>query len=64
MFFGLGLLVVLVATLGPVGSYDDEFFWAHMSQHILLMMVAAPLLLLGEPVLLVRRRDLVARIGE
>ena len=55
VFFGLGLLVVLVATLGPVGSYDDDFFWAHMAQHILLMMLAAPLLLLGEPVLLILR---------
>jgi putative copper resistance protein D len=55
VFFALGLLVVLVATLGPVGSYDDDFFWAHMTQHILLMMLAAPLLLLGEPVLLVLR---------
>jgi len=55
VFFGLGLLVVLLATLGPVGSYDDDFFWAHMTQHILLMMLAAPLLLLGEPVLLVLR---------
>ena len=55
VLFGLGLLVVLVATLGPVGSYDDDFFWAHMTQHILLMMLAAPLLLLGEPVLLVLR---------
>ena len=55
VLFGLGLLVVLVSTLGPVGSYDDAFFWAHMTQHILLMMLAAPLLLLGEPVLLVLR---------
>jgi putative copper resistance protein D len=55
ILFTLGLLVVLVSTLGPVGSYDDDFFWAHMSQHILLMMLAAPLLLLGEPVLLVLR---------
>jgi putative copper resistance protein D len=53
--FGFGLLVVVAATLGPVGSYDDDFFWAHMTQHILLMMLAAPLILLGEPVLLVLR---------
>jgi len=54
-FFIGGMLTVLVATLGPIGSYDDDFFWAHMTQHILLMMLAAPLLLLGEPVLLVLR---------
>jgi putative copper resistance protein D len=55
MTFGLGLVVIVLATLGPVGSYDDDFFWAHMTQHILLMMLAAPLLLLGEPVLLLLR---------
>jgi putative membrane protein len=41
--------------LGPVGAYDDTFFWAHMTQHIALMMVIAPLLLLGSPVLLLLR---------
>jgi putative copper resistance protein D len=41
--------------LGPVGYYDDTFFWAHMVQHIALMMVIAPLLLLGAPVLLILR---------
>jgi cytochrome c oxidase assembly factor CtaG len=54
-FFVAGVTVVMVATLGPFGSLDDTFFWAHMTQHILLMMFAAPLLLLGEPVLLVLR---------
>ena len=54
-FFVAGIGVVLLSTLGPFGSLDDTFFWAHMTQHILLMMLAAPLLLLGEPVLLVLR---------
>lgn len=54
-FFVGGVAVVMVATLGPFGSLDDTFFWAHMTQHILLMMLAAPLLLLGEPVLLLLR---------
>jgi putative membrane protein len=53
--FAGGLLCVVWVTVGPVGSYDDTFFWAHMTQHIVLMMLAAPLLLLGEPVLLVLR---------
>jgi cytochrome c oxidase assembly factor CtaG len=47
--------------LGPIGAYDDVFFWSHMVQHIVLMMLAAPLLLLGNPVLLLLRvssRDL------
>jgi cytochrome c oxidase assembly factor CtaG len=50
-----GLALVWVAILGPFGVYDDTFFWAHMVQHLLLMMLAAPLILLGAPVLLVLR---------
>ncbi len=64
-FFLVGIVLVLLVTLGPIGSYDDEFFWAHMTQHIVLMMLAAPLLLLGEPVLLVLRvssRDVRHRV--
>jgi putative copper resistance protein D len=50
-----GLLLAWIVILGPVGAYDDTFFWAHMVQHIALMMIIAPLLLLGRPVLLVLR---------
>ena len=53
--FLAGLATVAVAVVGPPGAYDDTFFYAHMTQHILLMMVAAPLLVLGDPVLLVLR---------
>ncbi len=51
--FLAGVALLLLALVGPVGAYDDVFFWAHMVQHILIMMVAAPLLLFGAPVLLV-----------
>jgi putative membrane protein len=62
-----GLAVTAFALVGPPGSWDDVFFYAHMAQHILLTMLAAPLLVLGDPVLLtlrvstssVRRRFLV-----
>ena len=53
--FLAGVAVIVFVTLGPVGAFDDVYFWAHMIQHILLMMLAAPLLLLGEPVLLALR---------
>lgn len=54
LFLG-GIAVSWLALLGPVGAWDDVFFSAHMSEHILLTMVAAPLLLLGSPVLLILR---------
>lgn len=53
--FLTGIALTWFAILGPVGAWDDTFFWAHMTQHIVLMMVAAPLLLLGAPVLLILR---------
>jgi cytochrome c oxidase assembly factor CtaG len=50
-----GIALVWLVVLGPIGAYDDVFFWSHMVQHIVLMMLAAPLILLGAPVLLILR---------
>ena len=46
LFLG-GLAVVVIATESGIGSYDDVLFWDHMVQHLLLLMVAPPLLVLG-----------------
>ena len=45
--FGGGLAVVTVATASPLAMLDRELLSAHMAQHLLLMLLAAPLLLLG-----------------
>lgn len=50
-FFG-GLLVVALATESSIGYYDDVLFSMHMVQHLALIMVAPPLLVLGRPVTL------------
>lgn len=52
ILFFLGLLVINVATQSGVGTYDDTLFWDHMIQHLLLIMVAPPLLVAGQPVTL------------
>jgi putative copper resistance protein D len=49
------IVITWIVLLGPFGYYDDTFFWAHMVQHIALMMLVGPLLLLGAPVLLLLR---------
>lgn len=49
------LVIAWFVLLGPVGAYDDTYFWAHMVQHIALMMLVGPLILLGAPVLLILR---------
>ncbi len=53
--FGAGLAITTFAVVGPPGAWDDVFFYAHMTQHILLTVLAAPLLVLGDPVLLALR---------
>jgi len=51
MFLG-GLAVVVLATESGIGSYDDVLFWDHMVQHLMLIMVAPPLLIVGQPITL------------
>jgi putative membrane protein len=47
--FGLGQLALSLALLSPLDRLSDDLFAAHMSQHELLMVVAAPLLVVGRP---------------
>ena len=47
--FFAGLTVVAVALLSPVDTYAEALLSVHMAQHVLLTLVAAPLLLLGRP---------------
>lgn len=48
VLFGAGLLIAYVALQSPLDRGGDDFLFAlHMLQHVLLMMVAPPLLLLG-----------------
>ena len=50
--FLAGLAVVVLATQSGIGAYDDVLAWDHMVQHLLLLMVAPPLLVAGQPVTL------------
>jgi putative membrane protein len=47
--FYAGLLTLALAIDSPIDAYADSLFWVHMVQHVLLTMVAPPLLLLGRP---------------
>jgi cytochrome c oxidase assembly factor CtaG len=49
--FAGGLLAILLAVASPVDTFGGLLLQAHMIQHLLLIMVAPPLLLLGQPVL-------------
>jgi putative copper resistance protein D len=50
-----GLAVLAVALTSPIEAYEGELFSVHMLQHMLLELVAAPLLLLGAPATLALR---------
>ena len=47
--FGAGWLALVAALLSPLDALSADLFWAHMVQHELLMIVAAPLLMIGRP---------------
>ena len=47
--FAIGWLVTALALLSPLHALSEQLFSAHMVQHELLMVVAAPLLVVGRP---------------
>lgn len=47
--FVAGLVTVAFALGEPIDGLADELFWVHMVQHVLLLVVAAPLIVLGAP---------------
>ena len=53
--FLAGLAAIAIALTSPVEAYEDVLFSVHMVQHMLLELVAAPLILLGAPVTLALR---------
>ena len=53
--FLAGLGAIAVALQSGIGRYDTTLFSVHMVQHMLLTLVAAPLLALGAPITLLLR---------
>jgi putative membrane protein len=49
--FVAGWLAAALALLGPLDRWSDVLFSAHMAQHEILMLVAAPLMVLGRPII-------------
>jgi cytochrome c oxidase assembly factor CtaG len=54
-YFLSGIGALALALLSPVEAYDTVLFSVHVVQHMLLTMVAAPLLALGAPITLALR---------
>jgi putative membrane protein len=47
--FVAGWLTLATALVSPLHELSEQLFWVHMVQHELLMVVAAPLFVLGRP---------------
>jgi putative membrane protein len=54
LFLG-GLAAILVALVSPVDTYEGALFSVHMVQHMLLELLAAPLIVLAAPITLALR---------
>ena len=47
--FYAALLVLVLALSSPLDLLSEQLFWAHMVQHVLLLVVAAPLIVFARP---------------
>ena len=47
--FALGIGALLLALVSPIAYFDTTLQWDHMVQHVLLLLVAPPLILLADP---------------
>jgi putative membrane protein len=47
--FACAMIVLAIALLSPLDEMADQLFSAHMVQHLLLILIAAPLCVLGAP---------------
>lgn len=53
--FAAAMVVIFLTLNSPLDTWAESLVWAHMVQHELLTMVAAPLLLLSQPFMLLWR---------
>lgn len=53
--FMAGIALLTLTYLGPMAAWSHTFFWVHMTQHLVVTMAAAPLLVLGAPITLAFR---------
>ncbi len=50
--FLLAIVIMILTYLGPFAAWSHDAFWPHMMQHIAIMMIAGPLIILSSPLTL------------
>jgi putative membrane protein len=50
VYFALGWLALVIALVSPIHPWGSVLFSVHMTQHEILMLIVAPLLVLGRPI--------------
>ena len=65
LWFALGWISLVIALDSPLHELGEQLFWVHMTQHEILMLISAPLLVLGRPLIafLVGHAVKLARVG-
>jgi putative membrane protein len=49
LYFAAGWTSLLIALDSPIHELGEQLFWAHMTQHEILMIISAPLLVIARP---------------
>ncbi len=49
VWFYAGVATLILALASPLDALSEQLFWAHMTQHVLLLVVAPPLIVLARP---------------
>jgi putative membrane protein len=49
LFFALGWLSLVIALDSPIHEIGEQLFWVHMTQHEILMVISAPLIVMARP---------------
>jgi cytochrome c oxidase assembly factor CtaG len=53
LWFALGWISLVIALDSPLHELGEQLFWLHMTQHEILMLISAPLLILGRPMIVI-----------
>lgn len=53
--FRAGVVTLVLALVSPLDFWSEEVFWPHMLQHIVIIYLAAPLMVAGNPWLTITR---------